>query len=355
MKIIEVFLKNLLLNILLFLGGNKKSDNNETFNNNSKILFIRLNRIGDALVTTPLLHLIKEKLECKIYVLADKKNYFAFNNNPDIDQLIKFNKGIDGIIEVLKFIRTKKIDAVVDLHDDVSTTVSYIITLCKAQNKFGLEKENKKIYTKTIKRLDATKVHVVDRTLELSKLFNVQFKNSDINILYHPQKVSLESIKNFLNKYFAKQSFLLGINISAGSDARFWGTENYKKLIDSINGLNINILILSALKDLKSAKEISGNKHPVYSSESFDKFSAMISQLNLLLTPDTMAVHLASAFNVAVFGIYVNYNTDELIWSPYKSDFECVITKEPNLKNVTFDKVIKKFKPFLEKQISKHN
>ncbi len=81
----------------------------------------------------------------------------------------------------------------------------------------------------------------------------------------------------------------------------------------------------------------------------------MISQLNLLLTPDTMAVHLASAFEIPVFGIYVHYNTDELIWSPYKSDFDCVVTKEPNLKNVTFEEVNKKFNPFLEKQISKYN
>ncbi len=175
MKKFEIFLKYLLLNFLLFLGGSKKSSKEINFNGNSKILFIRLNRIGDALVTTPLLHLIKEKLKCKIYVLADKKNYIAFNNNPDVDQIIKFNKGLGGIFEILKFIKAEKIDTVVDLHDDVSTTVTYIIALCKAQNKFGLEKENKKIYTKTIKRLDATKVHVVDRIMELSKLFNVQY------------------------------------------------------------------------------------------------------------------------------------------------------------------------------------
>ena len=59
----------------------------------------------------------------------------------------------------------------------------------------------------------------------------------------------------------------------------------------------------------------------IYSSESFDKFAAMIFQLNLLITPDTMAVHLASANKVNVFGLYV-HDTASMIWSPYGSDFE---------------------------------
>ena len=69
----------------------------------SRILFIRLNRIGDALVYNTLCYtLIKTNLHCDIYLLADKKNYFAFNNNPDIDKLIIFEKGLSGIFKILK-------------------------------------------------------------------------------------------------------------------------------------------------------------------------------------------------------------------------------------------------------------
>ena len=92
MKRIELLIKKLLLNLLLLFKSGKMKDPS-VFNSGSKILFIRLNRIGDALVVTPLLKLIKDNLRCEIHVLADKKNYFVFANNPSIDNIIVFNKG----------------------------------------------------------------------------------------------------------------------------------------------------------------------------------------------------------------------------------------------------------------------
>jgi ADP-heptose:LPS heptosyltransferase len=83
-------------------------------------------------------------------------------------------------------------------------------------------------------------------------------------------------------------------------------------------------------------------------SPDFDEFCAAISKLDFLFTPDTSAVHIASAFNIPVFGLYVKYNTNDMIWSPYKSKFECIITTEPNLNTVSFEDTIAKFKPFFE-------
>ena len=349
MKKIEIFLKNILLKILLFISNFNKKRNGMN-KRISRVLFIRLNRIGDALVTTSLLHLIKSNLHCDVYLLADKKNYFAFNNNPDIDEVIIFEKGLGGIIKILKTIKHERIDTIVDLHDDVSTTVSFLIALSSAVNKFGLEKENKVIYTNTVKKLDDTKFHVIERLLELGKLFDIRISKDEAKVYYNPESNSLTEAKEFINKSFEENKFLVGINISAGSEARFWGTENYKLLIESLIDKDINLLILSDPNDLNLAKNVSGNKVKVYSTESFDKFAAMIFQLNLLITPDTMAVHLAAANNVNVFGMYV-HDTPSMIWSPYNSDFEFVETISSDLKDISFNEVKSKLLPFLEKHL----
>jgi len=351
MKVVENFFKNLLLKLLLIFNSKNVMSNGDANHIGSKILFIRLNRIGDALITTPLLHVIKKNLNAKIYVLADKKNYVAFNHNPDIDKLIIFNKGIKGFLEIRKLVKFENINTVVDLHDDVSTTVSFLIALSNAPNKFALGKDNKNIYTKTITRLDATKFHIVDRILELAKLFNINHDNSDQNIHYNPGEESIKKINDFLIKSFTAKRFLIGINISAGSKARFWGIENYKKLIHSLSDFDINIMLICSPDDSGEARIISNNKLKIFYSKDYSDFAAMISKLNLLITPDTAAVHLASAFQVPVFGLYVKYKTNETIWSPYKSDFECVITEEPNLENVEFNEVIGKLKPFIKKHI----
>jgi len=127
MKQIEQILKKLFLNfLLLFSFKNNKSDG---FGSQSRILVVRLNRIGDALVTTPLLHIIKKNLNCHISILADKKNHFIFDNNPNVDNVIIFYKGVIGFFRVRKYIKQNNIDTIIDAHDDISTTVSFIIAL----------------------------------------------------------------------------------------------------------------------------------------------------------------------------------------------------------------------------------
>jgi ADP-heptose:LPS heptosyltransferase len=326
-----------------------KSSSLPVFTNESKILFIRLNRIGDALVTTPLLKNIKAKLGCKIYVLASKNNYFIFENSLLTDEIIIYRKDLVGISKLIKMINKTGFDAIVDLHDDVSSTVSYVMAFSKSKYKFGLEKENDKLFTHKIKKLDPAKHHIIDRVMEFSKLFNVQVDASCVNIVYSYSKEAGEKSKIFLEKHFCNGKFLLGINISAGSEARFWGIENYKKLIYDLSGYKINLLLMCSENDLQKAMEISGTKLPIFYRPIFDEFCSMINHLDLLLTPDTSIVHIASAFEVPVFGLYVKYNTNNRIWSPYKSKFDCVITEEPTLHNITYKEVNQKFIPFFEK------
>ncbi len=350
MKKVEKFFKNLILNILLLQKPAKKS-NDQVNGKYSKILLIRLNRIGDALVTTPLLSELRKNLDAKIYMLADIKNHFVFNNNPSLDKVIVFNKGLKGIFEVLKFIKDENIDTVVDLHDDVSTTVSYIVAMAHVKNKFALEKENKKIYTKTIPKPDPAEYHVVERLLQIAKLFSAMPEIKYANIHFYPSGHSVEIVKKFLRDKFSENSFLIGINISAGSEARFWGVERFRKLLNHLEKLNCGLLVLSAPDEVHYAEEICGNKYSFYSTKNYDEFGAMISMLNMLITPDTAAVHLASAYNIPVFGLYVQYNTEDMIWSPYKSDFEYVLTKEPTLQNMTFEEVTAELDLFIKKYV----
>lgn len=352
MKKLEVILKNFLLRILLLLKFQAEKQN-IILNENSKILFIRLNRIGDALITTPLFHFIKETINAKIFLLADLKNYFVFENNPYINDVIIFRKGISGLKQILKFIREMKIDVIVDLHDDVSTTVSFIVALSRVPVKIGLEKANKSIFTHTVKKPDPEKNHVIKRILEIARPLVSNFDNEIINfhpnIEIFPSKESLNLVDKFISNNFTTEKKLAGINISAGSKARFWGVEKYKNVIDFLSGSDLNILILSSPEYKNQAEEISEGKYKIFSSDKFEDFEAIISKLKLLFTPDTAAVHLASAYEVPVFGLYVKYKTNDMIWSPYKSKFDCVVTEEANLDNVSFEEVIPKLKNFLKK------
>ena len=354
MKTIEIIIKNVLLKILLFFNSVKKNNSPIFLKENSKVLFIRLNKIGDALVTTPFIKLVKENTNCHVAVLADKKNHFVFNDSKIYDEVLILKKGFLGFIEIINRINSKKYDVVVDLHDDISTTVSFLIALLKSKSKIGFEKDNKNIYTNTIKRPNAVSNHVVNRVMEFSKLFNVNYDIENINIHYPICEQSESKVNNYIKDNIS-ENYLVGVNISAGSEARFWGVENFKNIIKLLENYNLKIIILSTENERKYAEEISGGRYNVYSTTDFNEFAAMISKLNFLFTPDTSIVHLASAYKIPMFGIYVKYNTTNMIWSPFKSEFDCVITEEPNFINLKFEQVENKFKIFFERIYEQRN
>lgn len=352
MKKIEYFFKNFLLRLLLIFNPVKKDYSFPSFNYDSVILFIRLNRIGDALVTTPLLHEVKKQIGCKVIVLADYRNYFVFQNNPSIDEVIIYRKGLKGIIGINKIIKEKNIDAVIDLHDDVSTTVSFLVALAKVRYKFGLLKSNHSIFTHTIEKLNPSKYHVIDRSLELGKLFNIEVNKSEVSVKFYPSEDAINKAKSELEILNPHHHFLLGINISAGSEARFWGVKNYRYLIDTLSGYEIKILLFCSETDYELAEQIIEKQNIYPPTKDFGNFAAAIMNLNFLITPDTSVIHIASIKKIPLFGLYVKYKTIDMIWSPYNTEFDCVITEEPTLKNISFESVKKKLIPFLERQLN---
>jgi ADP-heptose:LPS heptosyltransferase len=353
LKKIEILFRKFLLSLLLLSRKNAKQNEIPAIQKESKILFIRLNRIGDALVTTPLLKEIKEQIGCKVYILASTKNYFVFENSKIADEIIVYNKRTHGIRTLIKMINNLEFDVIVDLHDDVSSTVSYLVAFAKSRYKFGLKKLNAKLYTHTVNKLDPSKYHIVNRMLEIGKLFGLKLNPDKANIFFESKSVSLKSAEEFIQKNYSEKKFLIGINISAGNEARFLGVPNYRLLISELSQYDVNILILCSPNDLNSASQISNTKIPIYYRPTFDEFCAIIPSLDLIFTPDTSIVHVASAFHRQLFRLYVKYNTTDKIWSPYKSEYESITIFEPTLENISFDQVKNKFIPFFEKIYAK--
>ncbi len=356
MKKLEILFRKFIYSLLLLIAGRKK-ETPVNLSSQSKVLIIRLNRIGDALVATPFVKKIKIAQNPQIDILAGRKNHFIFKNNPNIAEIIVLQRGIAGLFKTLRILNKKKYNVVIDLHDDISTTVSFLLMFSNAPMKLGLNKGNSELYTKTAIRPDPQKVHVVDRLLNIYSIIgndqNVGL--AGLNIEYFVSGEKADNARKYLSSLFDREKMLVGINITAGSEARYWGTEKFKRLADHISEIyDVNILILSAPDYAEQARTIAGDKHSFYFSEDFEQFCAVVSRLDFLFTPDTFIVHIASAFRIPLFGIYVKYNTTDIIWYPYKSDYDCIVTEEPTLDNLACEVVIDKFDNFFGNYIDEY-
>lgn len=313
--------------------------------NKCKFLFIRQDRIGDVLVSTPIFHTIKKYYPNAIIdVLLSKNNHFALESDPLIRNKWIYEKKIFSTFLLFRNIRKEKYDYAVDLMDNISATSTLFCLCAGAKWNIGLEKENKFAYDINVPMLSKKDTHIITRIAQLLIPFGIEPRNEKLEVRYFISKESERFVKDFLNQTNPMCQPLIGINISAGSEARFWGIDNFIKVIKHIekNYPSYKIIILYKPSDEKYAKLLDVSTQVIISSitNKFDQYAAFISKLSFLLTPDTSAVHLASAFKISAVVLYVQSNKNLRIWEPHNTDYEAIITDVDDLSTIKVESVV---------------
>lgn len=356
MAVNDPFLKQLELwlrrSIIVLLGKlvRRKKPLPDNFNfASAKYLFIRQDRIGDVLVSTPLFSLLKKTYpQATIDVLLSTNNHFVLENNPHIRKRWVYTKGLMDTIRLLRSIRKESYDFAVDLIDNPSATSTLLCLFVGAQWTVGLEKENKYVYDITLPRLSRKNVHIVERLAELLKAFDITPQPEQLKIEYIPQEASRHFAADFYNTIRQNNRRIIGINISAGGRVRFWGIENFRSLITFLNAEypEYDVLLLYSPSHESLAKEIVSGLDTVIlapRTETFDQFAALLECLAFLITPDTSAVHLAAAFGVPSVVLYVQSDKNLRIWDPYRTLCVPVVTTVDNLQTITVGEVKEAF------------
>ena len=86
----------------------------------NKILFITLSNIGDVILTLPVLDILKERFpEARITVMVGERPKEIFENNPDIEMVIVYNKfsKLKEKIKLFNELKKQRFNLVIDLRN----------------------------------------------------------------------------------------------------------------------------------------------------------------------------------------------------------------------------------------------
>ncbi len=337
LKNFEIAFRRFLLRFLATLGRRGTRIPSDISYNSCKFLFVRQDRIGDVLILTPLLSLLKRQYpECTIDVLLSDKNHFVLAHSPHVRTRWVYRKRVLSSLKLLRDIRMEKYDFLIDPMDNPSTTSTVISLLSGAQWRVGLSKENSYAYDIVVPRLSRQDTHIVDRMAELLRVFNIEPSEHTLKVEYSVSSSSERFASEAFHTLQLDGKVVVGINISAGHDTRFWGIEKFRDLIRLMGSAHADHrqLILYKPSDKPRAERIAeGFPHVVLSppTASFDEFAALVGRLHFLVTPDTSAVHLAAAFQIPSVVLYVQSNKELNIWRPYGSLCEALIADVDDL------------------------
>ncbi|MEX2115502.1 MAG: glycosyltransferase family 9 protein [Bacteroidota bacterium] len=343
-KWIEQWIRKVLLSLLRVLARSRRSLPAPADINTSKILFIRQDRIGDVLISTPLFASLKNRFPHVVLdVLLSTNNHFVLANSRLVRKRWIYTKRLVSSFKTLMGIRRERYDFVVDLMDNPSATSTVILLLSGGKRTVGLKKENAYACDIVVPLKSRKESHIVDRIAQLLTVFGIDPIQEELRIQYDVSESSENEVKGFLKAQGLDSSPLIGLNISAGSETRFWGIMNYRALLDAIRTEHpgATVVVLSKPSDSARAKDIVNGKEGVILAPetSFDGFAAWIKRVSLLVTPDTSAVHLAAAFNVPSVVLYVQSNPELRIWEPYKTPSESLISTVDDLTTISVDQV----------------
>lgn len=320
-----------------------------------RVLLLRQDRIGDVLISVPFVRELRITLpNARIDVLFGIRNIGArkaLDNH--IDHYYVYTKKLIADLKLISALKKKKYDIVIDLFDNPSTTSTLILSLLKSRIRIGLDKENFSAYTHVVPMLDKQVNHIVKRVAMLLLPFGIEPEKIDYSLEY---PLTIDDIA-FAQRLIPNQPGFtrLGINISGSDRAKFWGTENLIAFIKDVKRNYSRIeVVLFGTNDYNAEIEMITRAASVISAPmvgSMHEWACLLNTCDIIFTPDTAAVHLASAWQIPCLAIYniSGIAFAGMPWIPIGTSYKVLTTTKETLAEISPERVFKAFSELFEK------
>lgn len=329
-----------------------------------RVLVIRNARIGDAICAFPLLREIKKAYpHFEIDIFATIHCDFLFEKLPYVNKVfIKYKKRqfIKTWIEILKM-KFRNYDLVIDampLRFGQSMTILFLnpkwIIGLGVEKRYGIEKKEISFYDK-VYTPDVGKEHMVEELCGLLYLINIE--HFDTTMEFPKDYEKSKRAEQFIHS--VKSNIIIGLNVDASSLTR---NLYEKQIVEIIKGLNDYKIILLSLPQRRLELESIISKYKLlncqlsYQTDSIFDVAELMRVFTLVITPDTSIIHIASAINTPIVGIYRDNNEHISEWGP-RSELQAIIrsssTEENTLEGFSTEETIKKCLELLKVMTSK--
>jgi len=315
---IKAYLLRLLTNKKNILFDVKKS---------KSVLILKYDRIGDMIVSTPIFRELKTAYpDISISVLASKENRDVIKNNPYIDKIYtNYKNNIFNDLPTLLKLRQKSFDVCIELEHSVIPHAIFrlkiinpkkIISIHK-DGRYGVKGSELELYDYFTKK--DVKGHFGKIWLDTLSFFKIKPKSNKYDIFLSNKEKN--KAKKFISNIDSK--IKIGINLEGSFKEKQVQPEELKKICKGIYDRysDIQIIILTTPSKLEKTNKIISKMGfdfviPSYATDTILDLAALIERLDLIITPDTSIVHIASAFDRPIVSIHENNKDSYRLWRP---------------------------------------
>lgn len=257
-----------------------------------KILVVRFSSIGDIVLTTPVVRMLKKQLNAQVHYLTKSSYVSLLKNNPYIDSVYQIQ---NSITEVIADLKKEKYHYVIDLHSNLRTQIlKFRLGMpAKSFNKLNIEK-----FMLTNFKLDKMpKIHIVDRYLETVKHLGVKNDNQGLDFFL--------SANDKLDISIFPKNYIVFV-IGGQHATKILPNE---KIISIIKKVNKPVLLIGGPEDAHRGEDIAKACNKVVNTcgkYSILHSASLVQQATMVITHDTGMMHIAAAFNKKIYSVWGN-------------------------------------------------
>jgi heptosyltransferase-2 len=277
-----------------------------------RILVARTDRIGDVLLSTPVLKALREHYPMSyIAMMVAPATKDIVEGNPYIDKVIVFDKdksrGLFSTINFAKRLKKDGFDIAVILHPTVR--VHLLAFLAGIKERIGYDRKGPYFLTRTIahRKQEGTK-HESEYNFDLLEplgIYNVQRE------LYMPIRSSSQRVVEELLEQagITPQETLVAINPASSCISRRWPLSKFAQVIDGLAARQgVKVLIIADTQHRNISEELLSltQSMPLDFSGRFDLsgLASLFKRCRLVISNDSGPVHMAVAVKTPVISIF---------------------------------------------------
>ncbi|MFH1996410.1 MAG: lipopolysaccharide heptosyltransferase II [Candidatus Omnitrophota bacterium] len=278
-----------------------------------RILIVRLDRIGDVVLSTPAIRAVKRAFpESRLSVMVRPPCVDIVRGSPFVDTVITYDKdgpekGIAPAFRMIKKLRREKFDIAIVLHP---TTRSHLaVFMAGIPVRVGYDRKLGWLLTKKVKHeKHLGKKHEIDYALDLVRTIGCDDPDRS---LFMPTN---EENANTVDAIF-KESGIQGkypvvvIHPAASCPSKQWPADRFAEVAGALKEeFRADIVIIGGLRERKVgedlANSIKGDAVNLTGKTSIGELASVFRRSRLLISCDSGPVHVASAVGVPVVAIF---------------------------------------------------
>jgi heptosyltransferase-2 len=284
-----------------------------TQNDFKRILVVRTDRIGDVLLSTPVIKALRDSYpSAYIAMMVSPYAKDIVDGNPYLDEVIIYDK--DGRhkswANSMKFalnLRKKRFDLAIVLHPTnrvhLVTFFTGIPTRIGYNQKLGLLLTDRIKHTKQL-----GEKHELGYNLDLLRHIGIEPREEN---LFMPIKLESEKWAEELFQHCGinQTDKLIVVHPGASCPSKVWPNERFAKVMDRLVGkYGFKVLVVAGPKDVTLAQSVINHMHQpainLAGKTSVSQLASVLKRCQLFISNDSGPVHIASAVGTPVISIF---------------------------------------------------